>query len=80
MMSACEMIETYIPCAECQQYPNGYPEGTYLKVPYGGACWIAYSTQPNNQYNPENYIGNMDTAKPWVVLKFFPMIEWIINR
>ena len=77
-MLACEMIPPYINCEECKRFPNGYPEGEYFKISYGGDCWIAYSTTPDNEYNPENYIGNTDINKPWVVLKFFPMIEWVV--
>ena len=76
----CKMYDTYEECNECPDYPLGYPEGKSVLVDVNGKCWLATSTKDGNLNNPNNYIGNTDVSKPWVVLSHDDHIKWLISQ
>ena len=75
----CKMYDGYTPCDDCPDYPNGYPAGKCLVVNVNGKCWTAVSMQNDNKSNPNNFIGNTDESKAWLVMEPCDYHKWLIK-
>lgn len=76
----CTMFDEYVPCDDCPDYPNGYPADKCLVVSVNGKCWMAVSMQDDNTSNPNNFIGNTDESKAWLVMEPCDLWKWMINK
>jgi hypothetical protein len=63
----CTWFEEWLPCDTCGGRSDGYDEWDAVRLSVNGRCYIAFSTVNSNTQNPAKYLGNTDSAKPWIV-------------